>query len=373
MKATPITAALSIACISGLAMAQNVTALQGPFGGDTVAHDINDLGQVVGQSNSGLSISTTVWDSNGVGMNLGAASGYDTSFGYAINNSGQVVGYSEITATGHRSATLWDNGRITDLGADLGAVGSSVARDINNLGQVVGSASFFGAFSEGFLWDSTGGGAVGTLGMGGSNLGINNNGVMVGHSFFFGDPDTASIAMPDDRGGYLTADLGPAGFNFSIATAINDNGMSVGHTNFGTDGAWQAAIFTTDLMGPPTPPTLLGSLDGLNTSEANDVNDHGMIVGYSWDGTHSGLDSRAWAWTQGTMYDLNNLLDEDSMFSLLIEATGVNNNGDIVGYGQLHDGSISAFVIEGFVPAPSALGLLAAGGIMGARRKRTDR
>ncbi len=373
MKATPMTAALSIACISGLAMAQNVSALQGPFGGDTVAHDINDLGQVVGQSNSGLSISTTVWDTNGVGMNLGAASGYDTSFGYAINNSGQVVGYSEANGSGRRTATLWDNGRITDLGADMGVVGDSVARDINNLGQVVGSASFFGAFSSGFLWDSSGGSSVGTLGMGGSNLGINNNGVMVGHSFFFGDPDTASIAVPDDRGGYLTQNLGPSGFNFSIATAINDNGMSVGHTNFGTDGAWQAAIFTTDLMGPPAPPVLLGSLDGLNTSEANDVNDHGMIVGYSWDGTHSGLDSRAWAWVEGTMYDLNNLLEEGSMFSLLIEATGVNNNGDIVGYGQLHDGSISAFVIEGFVPAPSTLGLLAAGGIMGARRRRTNR
>jgi probable HAF family extracellular repeat protein len=370
MNATKITAALCIVSMSGLAMAQNVSALQGPGGGSTVAHDINDFGQVVGQSNSGLSISTTLWDASGVGMNLGTAAGYDTSFGYAINNSGQVVGYSELNATGMRTATLWDNGRITDIGADMRAIGSSVARDINDLGQIVGGGAFFGPFGEGFLWDSNGGQVVGTQYMGGSNLGINNNGVMVGHSFFFGDPDTASIAMPDDRGGYFTADLGPAGFNFSFATAINDNGMSVGHTNFGTDGAWQAAIFTTDLVGPPGPPALLGSLDGLNTSEANDVNDHGMIVGYSWDGTHSGIDSRAWAWADGTMYDLNNLLDEDSMFSLLIEATGVNNNGDIVGYGLLHDGSTSAFVIEGFVPAPSALGLLAMGGLLSARRKR---
>ena len=367
-KALP--AALSLIGLSGLALAQPVTALTS-FG-ESIAHDINESGQVVGVSSNAFMQSAVLWDSMGNASTLGNTNGYDSSYGYALNDAGQVVGYSENTATGVRTATLWDNGRITDIGLDLRATGPSVARDINNNGAVVGAATIGTPFGNGFFWDSAGGQIAGTLGQGGSNLGINEQNIMVGHSFFFGDPDTASIAMPDDRGGFIAQDLGPSGFNFSIATSINENGMSVGHTNFGTDGAWQAAIFTNDLNAPPAFPTLLGTLEGLNTSEANDVNDSGMIVGYSWDGTHSGLDSRAWAWSNGVMYDLNELLEAGSDFSLLIEATGVNNNGDIVGYGLLHDGSTSAFVIEGFVPSPGSMSFLALGGLVATRRRRAS-
>ena len=281
--------------LAGSAIAQPVNALRGPSNGASIAYDINDWGQVVGQSEGVFGTSSTLWDSSGNASSLGFADGYGLSLAYAINNSGQVVGYSENNM-GYRTATLWDGGRTTDLGADMNAVGPSAARDINDNGTIVGSASIFPGFAKGFVWDSTGYQVAGTQYQGGSNLGVNSAGVMVGHSFFFGDPDTATISAPDGRGGFDTRDLGPAGFNFSIATAINNNGMSVGHTNYGTDGAWQAAIFTSDLLGPPSEPMLLGSLDGLNTSEANDVNDSGLIVGYSWDGMHNGLDSRAWAW-----------------------------------------------------------------------------
>ena len=356
--------------LAGSAIAQPVNALRGPSNGASIAYDINDWGQVVGQSEGVFGTSSTLWDSSGNASSLGFADGYGLSLAYAINNSGQVVGYSE-NDLGFRTATLWDGGRTTDLGADMNAVGPSAARDINDNGTIVGSASIFPGFAKGFVWDSTGYQVAGTQYQGGSNLGVNSAGVMVGHSFFFGDPDTATISAPDGRGGFDTRDLGPAGFNFSIATAINNNGMSVGHTNYGTDGAWQAAIFTSDLLGPPSEPMLLGSLDGLNTSEANDVNDSGLIVGYSWDGMHNGLDSRAWAWKAGEMFDLNDLLTEDSMFELLIEATGVNNNGDIVGYGLLHDGTTSAFVIEGFVPAPGSLAALMLGGMAATRRRRS--
>tara|TARA_R110000737_G_scaffold2923_14_gene9698 strand:+ start:29287 stop:30402 length:1116 start_codon:yes stop_codon:yes gene_type:complete len=366
---TQLSIGLCMMSMTALASAQPVNALRGPANGESIAYDINDWGQVVGQSNSGISISSTLWDSNGTATTLAHAAGYNLSLAYAINNNGQVVGYSE-NSMGSRTATLWDGTRTTDLGADMNAVGSSAARDINDNGTVVGSAAINPGFSKGFVWGSEGYQVAGTQYQGGSNLSVNNDGVMVGHSFFFGDPDTASISTPDGRGGFDTRDLGPAGFTFSIATAINNNGMSVGHTNFGNGGAWQAAIFTSDLLGQPSDPMLLGSLDGLNISEANDVNDSGMIVGYSWDGTHSGLDSRAWAWKAGEMFDLNDLLEEDSMFELLIEATGVNNNGDIVGYGLLHDGTTSAFVIEGFVPAPGSMAALLLGGMAAARRRR---
>lgn len=364
-----MTAAIAFTC--GTTLAQTVSSLQGPTTGNTRAHDINNLGQVVGINYTDTSENATVWDASGVGSNLGSIDGYDRSYGYALNNLGQIVGYSEVAATGTRTATLWDNGRITDLSREGSNISYSVARDINDLGTIVGAANTGGIFANGFVMDTNGLQIAGTQYMGGSNLGVNNSNAMVGHSFFFGDPDTASFATPDNRGGYQTQDLGPSGFNFSLATAVNDNGMSVGHTSWNLTDGWQAAIFSHSLDGPVGFPTLLGTLDGLNTSEANDVNNNGMVVGYSWDGTHSGLESRAWAWNEGVMYDLNDLLADDSQFALLIEATGINDFGDIVGYGLLNDGSVSAFVIEGFVPAPGTAGLLALTSMFASRRRRS--
>lgn len=50
------------------------------------------------------------------------------------------------------------------------------------------------------------------------------------------------------------------------------------------------------------------------------------------------------------MHDLNDLLGDGSDFEILSRATGVNNDGDIVGWGRLRDGSVGAFLIEGYAP-----------------------
>ncbi len=367
-----IMAAICIAGLAALAAGDDVQALAGPGDGGSIAYDINDQGTIVGTSSDRSVLHATTWDSAGTGSFLGAADEYDSSVANAINNNGLIVGYSELGSNGFRTATSWDGGRINDLGADMRASGSTFASGLNDNGTIVGGGAINPGFGKGWVWTgSTGGQVAGTLYQLGSNRAINNMDIIVGHSAFFGDPDRIHVSMPDGRGGYITEDIAPPGFNFSIGTAVNNNGMIVGHTNYGTDGAWQAAIFASDLSGPPGPPMLLGSLDGLNTSEANDVNDNGMIVGYSWDGTHSGLDSRAWAYNNGTMFDLNDMLDSNSSFALLIEATGVNSDGDIVGYGLLHDGTTSAFLIEGFVPAPGTTALLALGSMAIGRRRRT--
>ena len=55
---------------------------------------------------------------------------------WGINAGGQVVGWSDA-ATGLR-AFLWDNGVMTDLGDLPGGTDQSVARSVNDSGQVVG-------------------------------------------------------------------------------------------------------------------------------------------------------------------------------------------------------------------------------------------
>ena len=71
------------------------------------------------------------------------------SFAGAINERGQVVGYSE-TASGEIHAFLWHQGVMTDLGTLGGTI--SQAFTINERGQVVGNSDT--ALGEGHaaLW-----------------------------------------------------------------------------------------------------------------------------------------------------------------------------------------------------------------------------
>lgn len=372
MSRIRITAGCLLALASA-ANAQTVESLTSLGGQGSIAWGINDKGDIVGESL--LADGTTVrathwWGSANTARDLGVAAGAVHSTAYAINDRGSVVGYSEFD-TGRRTATMWPGTPrglgVVDLGAQMGAIGSSVAWSINNFDVVVGQASLSPGFAKGFVWDDANGGRIAGMSQlyqGGANYGINDSNVIVGSAFFFGDPDDAFMSRPNDDGTWGDSDIAPPGYNLSIAKDINNLDMVVGFTSAGVDVGWQAAIF--EGRGAVT---LLGTLEGLENSEAVAVNDHGLIVGHAWDNDFK-LEAGAWAWMDGTMYDLNNFIDEGAGFSRLLAATGVNNSGDIVGYGFLTDGSISGFVIRGFVPAPGSVGLLAMGLGMAARRRR---
>ena len=70
------------------------------------------------------------------------------------------------------------------------------------------------------------------------------------------------------------------------------------------------------------------------------------------------------------MYDLNDLLDGRSEFVNLIQATGVNAHGDIVGFGETLSGDLAGFVITGFVPSPTTGTTIVFAGVIAARRRR---
>src|SRR2546422_786419 len=90
---------------------------------------------------------------------LGALPGDSTSLAHGINDAGQVVGQS-----GWLHAFLWDNGTMTNLGNLGGPL--SAATGINNAGQVVGTSETPSGWSHAFLWQNGTMIDLGTLGGG---------------------------------------------------------------------------------------------------------------------------------------------------------------------------------------------------------------
>ena len=132
----------------------------GTLGGtSSYANGINDSGQVVGISNihSNMETHATLW-SNGTVTDLGTLGGIGSA-AFGINASGQIVGYAYTSGNGPPHATLWSNGTVTDLNSLLNASTVSAgwvlneAHAINNSGFIAGIASnsILGIDSHAFL------------------------------------------------------------------------------------------------------------------------------------------------------------------------------------------------------------------------------
>jgi probable HAF family extracellular repeat protein len=315
-----------------------VTGLDGPPGSyESAALAVNDLAQVVGWYTlaSGGSAHAVLWDTGtGVVRDLGDLGG-DFSSACAVNDLGQAVGTARLEPYADH-ACLWDPVQgIRDL-LTLGGQHSN-AGGINNLGQVVGIS--FTAEDQthlAFLWDAVNG--MQSLGhMGGHNLScaadINEQGEVCGwgriadgnlHAFFW-DPDVR-----------VMQDLGTLGVNPSYAQALNDSGVVVGLSS-APGGGGHAVLWKRGRIKD------LGTLGGLN-SWALGVNNKNQVVGYSQAAMGS-TQRYAVVWEQGTrMQKLDDLLTSDSAGWSLEEAHGINDKGQIVGWGTNASGQKRAFL-----------------------------
>ena len=109
--------------------------------GDTChAIDVNGQHQVVGWGNlaPGGRPSAFLWQ-DGQFVQLGLLPGGDSSSPYAVNQSGDVVGFAS-SAERYSHAFRWRAGVLTDLGTDARYMRSS-ANDINDHGDIVGDAT----------------------------------------------------------------------------------------------------------------------------------------------------------------------------------------------------------------------------------------
>jgi probable HAF family extracellular repeat protein len=224
-------------------------------GASSWAYGINESGQVVGASLTATGERHAFLWTPGEGMrDLGTLDGARSSTARDINDHGQVVGESTFPPVGPRQpathAFVWTLGEgMLDLGTLSEALTSSIAFDINNAGQVVGRA--FSAdrqifpptdpefFSRAFLWaPGQGMRDLGDLGGGYSvAYAINDAGQVVGKSWLSRSVPEYGILMSAfmwtaDHG---IRDLGSlwSGPSLTVAYGINEAGQVVGESDLG--------------------------------------------------------------------------------------------------------------------------------------------
>lgn len=249
----------------------------------STASAINDLGDASGTNDVYVEdssvtggcfpgyrgVQTPVLIRGGVPLDLSAPSPWYAGIAGDLNNRGQVVGWSWLTSGGYHGY-LWENDVRTDLGT-LG--GWSIATDINEQSVVVGYSQV-GAGSMGFRWESGQMAALPSIG------GTTNNG----------------------------------------ANEINEAGDIVG---------WSGSLAGTEPALYPSSGGVvaLGSLGGTQGSGFG-INDAGIVVGYSY----TTANQRHAILYESALHDLNDRIDPASGWELMA-ATGINNSGEIVGWG----------------------------------------
>jgi len=121
-------------------------------GDDSGATDINNGGQIVGQSyvQVGAQVKRhAVVFENGLITDLGCLTMFSNCAALAINESGVIVGQDSNPSR----ATIWVNALILDLNTLIPQSGWDLrtARDINSAGEIVGEGVNPDGFFRGFL------------------------------------------------------------------------------------------------------------------------------------------------------------------------------------------------------------------------------
>jgi len=305
----------------------------GTFGGpDSLAYDVNVLGQTVGLATNDVETNPNGWPTHqgrpflyqdGVLTNLGYYPPHDwLTLAYAVNDLGQVVGRAgDMYTTG--LAVVWEPGTfemtsLPNLPGDTRL--GRAAFDINNQGLATGGVSPSDAAFDvvAVIWQEVAGEweatSLGALPKGAHTraasvgMAINEVGQVVGWSWA-SDPDHpewypnhAFLVTPEDGSWYRDDDL----------DGINDLMLD------------------------------LGTLGGAH-SNAYGVNNSGAVVGYAQH-TPGDYHTHAVLWLEGEIYDLNDFIDPTSGWELE-KARAINNAGQIVGSGIDPSGEKRAFLL----------------------------
>jgi probable HAF family extracellular repeat protein len=331
-------------CPSASYSVTDLGTLPGGAAGGSEAFAINKTGQVVGWAWNGSQVDAFLWTPStpngtiGTMIDLGtlggnSTSGLPSSWALAINNASkvQVVGEAFTAGSGYH-AFLWTQGgtdgvpsnlQMKDLGTLPGDT-NSTAYGINDAGNVVGATDNGMGAHHPFLWQN---GVMTNLDPnGGTATAINDAGQVTGAA-------TEAVLWQNGQ----MYDLGNLGGNSSLGRAINSNGQVAGQSYRRNDDEFHAFSWT-----PSTPHGTTGKMTDLgtlklggtiNNSDAYGINDAGDVVG--WSGIDLAVSLHAFYWPgKGSIQDLNSLIPANPPgFSFLQNATGINDGGQIAGWG----------------------------------------
>jgi probable HAF family extracellular repeat protein len=352
----------------------DLRSLAGPGDLSSSASWISPSGLISGLSQNGRTdplliglpeVRAVLWKGENI-INLGTLPGGNESVALAVNNRGQVVGFSGndirddkslVGLTTQTRAFLWQRGRMQDLGTLPGG-SDAAALLINERGQVVGQSytdesvppsplcdTELPLTLHGFIWER---GALTDLRtLGGSctfTYGLNNRGQVVGQSSVSGDLTSHPYIWDYQNG---MADLGTLGGDdgYGFASWINDAGTVVGTVTNENNQAIRAVLWSDGEIRD------LGSLNGDPCSAANAVNSKRQVVGGSgffaaaFFPACTTTNEHAFLWENGRMIDLNAFVSPASDLTLT-EATFINDRGEISGFAMsLTTGDQHAFVL----------------------------
>jgi hypothetical protein len=289
----------------------------GVLPGDTIssASGINNHGDIVGLSSNDFDTTRIFLVRGGRMTSTGRLKPFGESDGPAINDSGQINHRLRLSSAASTSgyekslphhAILYGGSRKIDFVVPTGWMRATL-RGINEQGQIIGSRS-----QAAFVYDSK------------------------THKFSL---------LPV-----------PPGFREGSPESINDHGQIAGL-------AWLPGRERAVLWNAGQP-VLLEGLPGMNDSKGESVNNQGEVVGTAWTELNAAAQyindhplrwrllvpfferqwqNRAIVYKGGKAQDLNTLIPEDADWNLE-EASGINDHGQIVGYG-LHHGQERAFLL----------------------------
>jgi probable HAF family extracellular repeat protein len=309
-----------------------------------------------------VSVRPAVAQTSYVVEDLGALAGDSSSVAWAINASGDVVGWSMGPAGTRAFLHTGASGMVALPG--LPDKPRTVARDINDAGIIVGSANAGGTdLGHAVRWSNGSVEDLGTLGTGfySEAWGVNNLGQVVGwsytnggsgltgvHGFLYSqaeglvdltpDSDTGSARDINDAGqvtGYKTALFGYHAFRWQGGTFADLGVLSGFAHSFGwaINASGQVTGNSTSASGNNE--RLFRSNDGGGLQDLGGVGEHNVAWGINASGqvvgTKGQSQSRAVLYTDvAGLQDLNTLIDP-SLGWVLLAANDINDSGQIVG------------------------------------------